>query len=86
MGWQVNCSSGNTWEKLAMSGLNYETLPQENEEEEKLRIPHIGIKPLLACIHKHIQTHTHVPTFCTHKYEKNKKEKSGGHRHLYLKV
>lgn len=50
--------TGNTWEKLAMSGLNYETLPQENEEEEKLSIPHIGIKPLLACTH-----HTHT---CAH--------------------
>lgn len=70
---------GNIWEKLAMSGLNYETLPQENEEEEKLRrIPQIVIKPLLACIHTHIQTHTHMCPLSVHTNMKRTRKKKAG--------
>ena len=71
--------TGNTWEKLAMSGLNYETLPQENEEEEKLRrIPHTGIKPLLACTHTHTYKHTHMCPLSEHTNMKRTRKKKVG--------
>lgn len=66
--------TGNTWEQLHMSGLNYETVPQENEVEEKLRrIPHIGIRPLLACTHTHKHIHMYPLVVCPNMKRTRKK-------------